>query len=305
MIESGSHVPGVDAAQFGLPPHTALRIELPSPALRPFLADYHVLDSEGPRAEGAETWMLPAWPAIRIILTDRPISLRLGRRTYDPLPVASLYGTTSRAMRMTTHGGVTVGIGIKPLGWARFFAAKADLFRDQVVPLARVMAPRLVDELVEALGASDQGPAVKPLLDEFFERLCGPPGPDEPLIRRLSALIADDETHDLATACGRIGIAPPALRRLSARYFGFPPKTLLIRTRFLRSLLRMMAEGDELDYGLIAPTYHDASHFLRDSDRFLGMTAKRFARIDNQYLKAILRARTVVARAAKADGVVR
>jgi hypothetical protein len=302
VIESGSHVPGVDPAAFGLPPHTALRIELPSPALGPFFADYHVLDSEGPHAAGAETWMLPAWPAIRIILTDRPISLRLGRRSYDPLPVASLYGTTSRAMRMTTHGGVTVGIGVKPLGWARFLAAKADLFRDQVVPLSRVMEPALVDELVETLRASDQGPGVKPLLDAFFERLCGPPCPDEPLIRQLSALIADDETHDLATACERIGVPANVLRRLSARYFGFPPKTLLIRTRFIRSLLRMMAEGDELDYRLIAPTYFDASHFLRDADRFLGMTPKRFARIDNHYLKAILRARMVVARAAKVNG---
>ena len=302
MIESGSHVPGVDAAAFGLPPHTALRIELPSPALSPFLADYHVLDSEGPRAHGAETWMLPAWPAIRVILGDRPISLRLGRRNYDPLPVASLYGTTSRAMRMTTHGGVTVGIGIKPLGWARFFRPKAELFRDQVVPLGRVMEPRLVDELVAALRACDQGPAVKPLLDGFFGRLCGPPCPDEELIRRLGALIADEETHDLATASERIGIPPVALRRLAARYFGFPPKTLLIRTRFLRSLLRMMAAGDDLDYRLIAPTYHDASHFLRDADRFLGMTPKRFARLDNQYLKAILRARAVVARAARVEG---
>ncbi len=299
MIESGSHVPGVDAADFGLPPHTALRIELPSPALRPFLADYHVLDSEGPHAEGAETWMLPAWPAIRIILTDRRIALRLGRRVYDPLPVASLYGTTSRAMRMTSHGGVTVGIGVKPLGWTRFFPAKADLFRDQVVPLGKVMNPKLIDELVGALRESDQGPEVKPLLDAFFERLCGPPCPDEPLVRQLSALIADEETHDLTTASARIGISTAALRRLSGRYFGFPPKTLLIRTRFLRSLLRMMAEGDHLDYGLISPTYHDVSHFLRDANHFLGMTPRRFAKIDNPYLKAILRARRVVAEAAK------
>ena len=298
MIESGSHTPGVDPAAFRLPPHTALRIELPEHDLRPFAGDYHVLDSEYPYAGNAVSWLLPAWPSIRVILADRPIALTIGRRTYDPLPTASLYGTTSRAMRMTTHGGVTIGISLKPLGWARLFATRADLHRDRVVPLAEVMAPALANELVTRLAVSDRGAGVKPILDDFLATHLGAPHPDEPLITQLAALIADEDTRDLGTACERVGINMVALRRLSTRYFGFPPKTLLMRTRFLRSLLRLMAAEDGADLTHIAPTYYDASHFIRDANRFLGTTPRRFLKeYKGSYPHAVLRARALVGEA--------
>ncbi|PAX09359.1 helix-turn-helix domain-containing protein [Sphingomonas lenta] len=300
MIESGTHTPGVDARDFALPPQTALRYELPAPALRDYVADYHVLDSEGPDVEGAVNFLLPSWPAIRLILTDRPISLQVGPRFYDPLPRYALYGTTSQAMRMTSNGGVTIGVALKPSGWARLFDRRADLYRDRVAPLADVMASAHVNELVARLGASDRGPAVKGILDEFLERRLGPPHPDEPLIGRLTALINDDETFDLATACERVGLAPATMRRVSLRHFGFPLKTLLIRTRFLRSFARIMMEG--ADYSSVAPGYYDASHFLRDANRFLGMTPKRFLqRTQNPYAQAVLRARALVTAADRAS----
>lgn len=303
MIESGTHTPGVSVAEWRLPPHTALRFELPAPELRGCVADYHVLDSEGPEAEGAVSWLLPAWPAIRVILTDRPIRLTVGNRRYDPLPTASLYGTTSRVMEMVSNGGVTVGVGLRPAGWARLFGEGADRFRDRVVPLAELMDPVLVCDLVERLRASDQGPAVKGILDGFLAAALGPPHPEEERIARLSALVADEEVADLVTASERAGIGADALRRLSVRYFGFPPKTLFIRTRFLRSLVRMMAAGPDADYSKVGAGYHDASHFLRDADRFLGMTPRRFLRhYENPYPRAVLRARMLVAEAARRVG---
>lgn len=300
MIESGTHTPGVDARDFGLPPHTALRYELPAPELRDCVADYHVLDSEGPEVEGAFNFLLPSWPAIRLILTDRPMSLTIGRRSCGVLPREALYGTTSQSMRMVTNGGVTIGIALKPLGWARLFDRRADLFRDRVVPLGEVMGQRHVTELVARLRASDQGPAVKGVLDDFLHDRLGPPHAEEEAIRRLTALINDDETFDLATACERSGLQPATLRRVSLRHFGFPPKILLIRTRFLRSFVRIMMEGG--DYSSIAPGYFDASHFLRDAHRFLGMTPKQFLQqAQNPYAQAVLRARALVTAADRAS----
>lgn len=302
MIESGSHVPGVSAADFALPHHTALRLELPAPELRGCLSDYHVLDSEGPQALDAVSWVLPAWPAIRFIMTDRRMRLEIGRRIYDPVPLASVYGTTSRAMRLTTNGGVTIGIGLRPAAWARLFRRPADQCRDRLTLLHELMAPGPVDALIERLRRSDQGPGVKAILDAFFAEALGPPHPDEPLIEKLGALIADEEVRDLGQAGERVGIGPAALRRLSARYFGFPPKTLLNRTRFLRSLNRMI-EADATDYALVGPTYFDASHFLRDGYRFLGMTPRRFLQqYENPYPKAVNRARRIVMEAARRAG---
>lgn len=298
MIESGTHTPGVSVESFGLPANTALRYEQPDPRLAGYLNDYHVLDSDEVAHANAVDWMLPSWPAIRILLAERPLAVTLRRRVYDPVPVASLYGTTSQAMEVVTNGGVTIGVGISALGWSRLFRRPADLYRDRLTPLDQVMPADIVHDLVESLRASDRGPAVKAILDAFFLQHMGPPNPDEMAIRQLMALIVDDETNDLSTAAERVGISGDQLRRLSTRYFGFPPKTLLIRTRFLRSFLRMLGSPDGPDYGLIAKSYHDVSHFLRDADRFLGMTPRRFMAMKTPYLDAALRARAAVLGAA-------
>jgi AraC-like DNA-binding protein len=290
MIESGTHTPGVSAADFRLPSYTALRFERPDPRLADYITNNHVLDSEGPEAFGAVNYMLPSWPAIRIVLAANPIALTIGGVTHDPLPVASLYGTTTRAMRMTTHGGVSIGAGISPLGWSRLFKKPADRFRDRIVPLDTVLDPALVTQLVATLRASDQGPAVKRIFDDFLLDNLRPPSRHEPALRALMRLIKNDETEDLTSAAQRIGIDPARLRRLSTRHFGFPPKTLLMRTRFIRSFLKMHAAGDAADYSLIASTYFDASHFLRDAKRFLGMTPRRFMAMDMPYLDATIRA---------------
>ncbi|WP_380785994.1 helix-turn-helix domain-containing protein [Sphingomonas sp. R86521] len=298
MIESGSHTPGVSVAAFRLPANAALRFEQPDVRLAGYLTDYHVLDSVEPDGVPAVDWMLPSWPAIRIFLSERRLAVTLRRRTYDPIPVASLYGTTSQAMEVTTNGGVTIGVGISALGWARLVRRPADGFRDRITPLGEVLPPAIVDALVARLRASDQGPAVKGILDDFFLEHLGPPNPDEPAIRQLAALIVDDETRDLPSAAAAAGISEMQLRRLSTRYFGFPPKTLLIRTRFLRSFLRMLAAGGRADYSLIARSYHDVPHFLRDAEHFLGMTPRRFMALDTPKLDAVLRARAAVLGAA-------
>jgi AraC-like DNA-binding protein len=300
MIESGSSTPGVDPATFGLPAHTAVRYERPAAGLREAMISYHVLDSEREHQYGRSQWLLPTWPSIRFILSPDPILLTIGSRRYDPIPAAALYGTTSKAMRMTSHGGVTIGVDLTPIGWARLFRQRADELRDRVVPLDTLLPPAWVQSLMQRLRASDQGAGVKPVLDEAFATVLGPPRRDEPQIRALARLIAEERTHDLTAAAEELGMSPTALRRLSTRYFGFPPKTLLIRTRFMRTLVRMLLAGEQADYSFMPPSYFDASHFLRDAARFLGMTPRRFLQEPHEYLVACLRARAAFIAAVKA-----
>lgn len=299
MIESGSLVPGVDPEAFGLPPHTACRYELPAAPLRQLISTYHLYDSDRDHHHGSDHWLLPSWPSIRFILAPDRIALSIGPRTYDPMPVAALYGTASRAMRMTTHGGITVGLDLSPIGWARFFGDNADEFRDRIVPLDSVLPPIWVRTAIERLHAASGPAAIVAVLDDMFLALAGPPTRDEPEIAALLRIINDDRTHDMAQAAEQLGMTTAALRRLATRYFGFPPKTLLIRTRFMRSLVRMLLDGDRADYRFMAPTYFDASHFLRDARRFLDMTPRRFMMSGNDYLVACLRARRIVLEAAR------
>ncbi len=292
MIESGSLTPGVSADDFGLPPGTALRIELPAPAIRPFVDHYHVLDSDPAVWGDAITWALPSWPIIRFAFA--PMATRLGNRIYDPMPEAALYGFTSRARELRTQGGVTVGAGLTPLGWARLFAFPAEALRDQIVPLSEVLPADRVATVHRQLRDATLERDVKPLLDAFFAPLLTEPVRAEARIAALMRLVGDDTVHDIGTASERAGMSSTALRRLSTRYFGFPPKTLLVQERFMRSLRRMLLAGGPPDYSQIAPTYFDKSHFLRDATRFLGMTPRRFLARDHRYPLAIARARRLV-----------
>jgi len=294
MIESGTHTPGISAADFGLPPHTALRYERPAAALRPYVTSYFVLDSEPVDPPMTSELMLPSWARIWIVMATAPINVEIGNRRYAPMPQAVLYGVTSRAMRVTAQGGVTIGIDISPLGWARLFHQSAEALRDRVTPLDQLMPPTLVEELVSSLSASDQALEVKDILDDFFTRHMAAPHRDEALVAQIMRLISDPGVTSLDAAAAESGIKLHTLRRVSQRYFGFPPKTLIIRARFLRAFVPMLLTRERTDQQAVPLTYHSRTHFLRDAERFLGMTARRFMAVDTPYLDAVLRARRMI-----------
>lgn len=301
LIESGSHVPGVSPADFGLPHLTALRYELPAPGLEPFVADYHVLDSIRVPGELPCEHMLPNGPSIRIILAEHPMVLMVGQDAGVTLPRASLYGPMSRAASMEVGtGGVTVGITLTPAGLARLGEIDVHDLRDRVVPLDTVLEPKFVAELTQTLLASDQGPAVKAIFDTALLPLFARPHPQEEDILRITDLLATPGIATVQEARERLGMHPRRLERLSRRHFGFSPKLLFRRARLLRSIVALKLGGPPFDLSLIDPDYHDHSHFTRDSHRFLGMAPMKFLKLPNHYIDAALRARTIVRGAAMA-----
>jgi AraC-like DNA-binding protein len=294
MIESGSLTPGISAGDFGLPPGTALRYESPAAGLREFLTGYAVLDSVVTDDWHGTEWMLPGWAQIWIVMTPEPITVRIGNRAYEPIPAALLYGVTSRAMPVRARGGVTVCIDVSPMGWARLFSRSAEDLRDQLVPLETVLPVAMVRELTSELARSDRALQVKGVLDDLFSSHMSVPNPDEPRIRRIWKAIADEGVTDLAAAASIHGIDRRTASRLSKQYFGFPPKLLTMRSRFLRALLPLLDAGPEADHEPVPKGYHDRSHFLRDARRFLGMTPRQLATYPSPYAAAARRARELV-----------
>lgn len=298
LIESGTHAPGICAADFGLAVGAALRIERAADALRPVLSSYSVFDSDPVLLAGAQNRMLPGWARIWIALTADLFDMKLGSRSYPRSGSVMLFGVTSRAVPITTFGGASVAIDIGPLAWARLFARSAETLCDRVTPLVQLVPPGWSEELAARVTRSDRGADVKPVLDAFFSQHLPPPHPDEATIARLMALLSDPRTHDLSDAAAKVGIDGRALLRLTKRYFGFTPKMLSMRTRFLRALTAMLVDSDTADFGAVPTGYHDRSHFIRDANRFLGMTPRRFMALDLPYTRAVLRARLLVMGAA-------
>lgn len=301
LIESGSHVPGVDPAAFGLPPMSALRYERPADDLAPYVADYHVLDSVRPADRVSTELMLPGGPAIRFILPDHDFDLAIGASAPARLPKAALYGSPSRGARMQVRrGGVTVGVTLTAAGLARMGGVDAYALRDTVVPLGTVLDPDWVSQLHADLRASDQGPAVKAILDAALRPVLIRPHRHDDAIRRIAAAITSPGLTKVEDARALCGMPQRQLERMAKRYFGFPPKLLLRRARLLRSIVALKMAGEPYDLSLIDVDYYDHSHFTRDAHRFLGMPPLQFLRAPSPYRDAALRARTIVLGAALA-----
>lgn len=296
MIESGSHVVGVSPDAFGLPAGTALRCERPAPALTAMFPSYAVLDSDPEVRQGAGSWILPSAAQIWIGLEAGPISVQVRNRRYAALGSAMLFGPTSSAMPVMSRGGVTVVLDVSPVGWARLFATSAADVRDRIEPLDAHLSRPWGDMLIERLHACDRGGDVKSVLDRFFaEHLPGPTG-SEALVGRVAQALFESET-DVARLPAELGIGDRALLRLCNRYFGFGPKLLQRRIRFLRAFTAMLATNEQVDFSAVPPGYHDVPHFLRDAAQFLGMTPRQFIAMPILYLRAVLRARMLVANA--------
>ena len=294
MIRSGTHTPGITAADFHLPAGTALRYERPIEALRPYFPSYAVLESDPAVFTDPGSWMLPGWAQIWIVLAEPPVGVTIGQRRYGPLGSVSLFGVTSKAMPVTAGGGVTVVVDVSPLGWARLFARSAALVRDQLVPLGDLLPAGWATALLAEIAQSDQDVSVKPLLDGFLLERLPPPHADEALIAQISKYLIDEATRDVGRVASDLGVTPQMLLRQTKRYFGFPPKVLVARARFIRAITAMLLRADQAEGSVVPPGYHDASHFIRDGLRFLGMTPRRFLALELPYLRAALRARALV-----------
>lgn len=294
LIASGSLVSGIDPAGFGLPAGTAIRFERPDPGLSTLVAAYAVLDSDTAIWKGPGSWMLPGWAQIWIVLTEETVTVRTRKRQPVPLGQAMVAGPTSCAMPVTSNGGVSVVIELTPAGWARWFTPSAQTLRDRIVPLDDLWPPPRVSELVARLHASDREGAVKQLLDTFLLDHLPPPKREEPTLTALATLIARNPAPTVAEVEEALGLSSGALLRLGNRFFGYPVKVLLRRTRFLRALSDMMLADTPIDFRVIPPGYHDVPHFLRDAKTFLGLTPRQFLALPMPYLRAALRARRAV-----------
>lgn len=290
MIESGSHSTGFNPAVFNLPANVAMRWELPHPSLARFIGDYFVFDSEGEELMGACSPIMPTWPMIRFVLAEQPMTIEAPGAVWSPLPEAGFYGSASRIMEHTSHGGVTVGVNLTPAGVARLLNIDLSQYCDRMVPLDEV-ARDTCQPLIVELRASDQGPAVKAILDRFFLERMDTPSKDEERIIRLNHLLLDERIRTAKELARELELHSRTLQRLSLKRFGYSPQTLIARTRFLRSLIAVKAAGTKDAYRAIDESYTDVSHFLRDCERFLGMTARRFFKLEMPFLDAVLRVR--------------
>ena len=254
----------------------AVQFALPAPDLRRFISGYHCYTLNYPPGHVHDDLFYPAWANIRFY--DSPIDWRvtIGQQAFV-VPKAALFGPTSRSSASRSGGGCLIGAGLTPLGWARLIRADAADYADRIVPLGEAMAD--ADAIAAAVLGAGSMEAAAPLMDAWFLAHLGPATRHDARIAAMHALLAEAPPISVNQAAAELGLHPRAFLRLALAAFGFRPKLLLRRARFVRTLTKLeeMPEASWLD--VLDLGYHDQSHFIRDSHEFLDMAPGDFLRL--------------------------
>lgn len=188
----------------------------------------------------------PEWAAMRFTQSGEG---PFGAITPEPIRPTSPFvisGPTSRAIKFALGPSRIWGLGLQPAGWARYLALPASQFADQIVDARHVpaFAPflPLLDNVRNARTGFDE---TARLINAHLLDLDARSAPVHPKVFEVQEALRDPEIADVERLAGRIDIGRRSLERLCSRYFGFPPKLLLRRQRFLRSLARFMLANSE------------------------------------------------------------
>jgi len=275
-----------------------VRFALPAPALRSYVTTYYRTEFVCAPDEWIEDYLHPEWANLRFLRAVKAAAA-IGGDPISASPAFAVTGPTSRAARFRIGGGHSWGIGLLPLGWASLCRVDAGDYADRFVDGRRDPAFAALVPLADALAASsgDYGEDLA-LIEAHMARLFDRCKAPDAAILALNDALVDPEMVNVADLTARLGMNVRSLERLSRRAFGFPPKLLLRRQRFLRSLARFMLDPSLKWLGALDCHYHDQSHFVRDFKRFMGMGPSAYAKLEKPLLVAAARARMEIAGAA-------
>ena len=115
--------------------------------------------------------------------------------------------------------------------------------------------------------------------------------PDLEGITAIHRALVDPETTNVARLIEKSAISRGAVERICRRAFGFSPKVLLRRQRFMRSLSHFMLDPSLRWTGAIDGHYYDQAQFVRDFRQFMGMTPRQYAALPKPLISEVMRER--------------
>ncbi len=263
----------------------------PPPELRRYFTTFYLVEATVADGGVISDYLLPEWANLRIHAGSRPEAATLSGAAIagTAFPVT---GPSSQAVRFTIGSTRMWGIGLLPLGWAKFVAAPAADFADGL--LDGFAHPAFADfrALADTLfGEAPDPEAELARITKYFRERADGLVPEEPRIVAIHAALVDPETAAVAQLVERAGISQRTVERICRRAFGFPPKKLLRRQRFMRSLSQFMLDPSLKWIGAIDGHYHDQAQFVRDCRQFMGMTPSQYAALPKPLIGAIMRER--------------
>ena len=201
-------------------------------------------------------------------------------------------GPSARAVRFTMGTARLWGIGLLPLGWAKFVQSPAaDLANAVVDGHCHPVMAGFSALAAELFGPATDRDAELARIIAHFRALLAAPIADEARILAVHAAMLDPDVLTVAQLVARAGASARTVGRVCDRAFGFCPKLLLRRQRFMRSLSQFMLDPSLKWIGAMDGHYHDQAQFVRDFHQFMGMTPRRYAALPHPILGTFVRER--------------
>ena len=263
----------------------------PSAALRPYFTAFYLTEIATPRDTLVDDYLHPEWAALRFTQGTPPVA-SVGPGPMRPQWPFVANGPTSKTIHFGVESSRIWGIGLQPAGWARFVAQSAHALADTTVDgTAHPAFDRFAPLLGRLFDGNDDPAREAARITGHLESVLGPPVINEAQIVTCHAAVLDPEVASVAALGERLGLAVHSLERLTRRYFGFSPKLLLRRQRFLRSLAQFMLDPSLKWVGALDGQYHDQAQFVRDFKAFMGMSPRQYAALPHPILHPIMRQR--------------
>jgi AraC-like DNA-binding protein len=272
-------------------PSVQLRFFMPSQALAPYVTTIYHMEIEPAGDAPLVDYLHPEWGNIRIT-NYADLEAGIGEEPLRVVPPFVATGPTSLTTKFSIRGGRSWGIGLLPLGWLKFVDAPAGSHADRFCDASGDPAFAAFEPLTDQLFTSGPDLADEAqIIEDHVISLITAEGDEDEMVTRVHSALVDTNLSAVSELVEASGMQIRTLERFSKRVFGFPPKLLLRRQRFLRSLSQFMLDPSlswlkTLDY-----QYHDQAHFVRDFRRFMTMPPNQYRQMDHPILMAAVRGR--------------
>ena len=272
------------AAEFSI----SVRFYRLSEALQPYFTALYATTIDCAPGVQVTDCLHPEWAALRFTEGPAPFACIGPGELVRQWPFVA-NGPTSQGIYFGVTRSRIWGLGLQPAGWSKFVSHPANNLSDRTVDGSvheafALFAP--IQGIVEGADGDDDRIAVG--INDYLMQHADRPTPQETQILACQAALRDPAIANVAALAERLGMGERSLERLCGRYFGFPPKLLLRRQRFLRSLAGHMPDPARGWSKALDEQYYDQAQFVRDFRSFMGTTPSEYADAPHPILEKIM-----------------
>lgn len=271
-----------------------MQFAAPHPDLRPYVTTYYSAEISSSDGTPIEDLLYPEWASVRY-LCDGAVSGGHYLEEITPTPPVTVVGPSSLATRMTCTSLHVSSFGLLPLGWHHFVGLRASDFADNVVDAndikAKVDFASLHSAVANCRDISDVATVFDNALLTTMMQFPASQRKNDAMIEALHRSLIDPDIHSVGEIAERLNLTGAQIERLSKRVFGFTPKLLIMRQRFLRTLDLQIRQPKAKWGDILDPQYHDQAHFNRDFQRFFGMSPTQYVALEQPIISVAAQAR--------------